>query len=150
MKPRVSTLQNRVRRLRREQTEAERRLWVRLRDRQLDSAKFRRQHLVGSFIADFCCSEHRLVVELDGGQHVVQEDADQARTAFLNQRGYRVLRFWNHEVMQDLEAVLQQIVAVLQDPHPNPLPSREREKRRSALAREKEKISPRPCGERAG
>lgn len=122
MESQPSTPRDRARRLRRVQTEAERRLWMRLRDRQLHNAKFRRQHPVGPFITDFCCPEHRLVVELDGGQHVVQAEADQARTAFLTQRGYRVLRFWDHEVMEDMEAVLQQIVAELRDPHPDPLP----------------------------
>jgi very-short-patch-repair endonuclease len=117
----ASTPRDRARRLRHDQTEAERQLWARLRDRQLYNAKFRRQHPVGPFITDFCCPQHRLVVELDGGQHAVQADADQVRTAFLNQHGYRVLRYRDHEVMQDIEAVLQQIAAVLQDPHPSPL-----------------------------
>jgi very-short-patch-repair endonuclease len=132
----ISTPRDRVRGLRRDQTEAERRLWARLRHRQLHYIKFRRQHPVGPFITDFCCPEHRLVVELDGGQHVVQADADQARTAFLMQRGYHVLRFWNHEVIENIEAVLQQIAAELRDPHPAPLPSQGEGEKCPALARE--------------
>jgi very-short-patch-repair endonuclease len=118
----ISILRNRARDLRRAQTEAERRLWTRLRHRQLYDVKFRRQHPVGPFITDFCCSAHRLVVELDGGQHAVQTDADQARTAFLRQHGYRVLRFWDHEVIENIETVLQRIAVELRDPHPAPLP----------------------------
>jgi adenine-specific DNA-methyltransferase len=118
----ISTLRDRARGLRRDQTEAERWLWVRLRHRQLHYVRCRRQHPLGSFITDFCCPAHRLVVELDGGQHTVQTDVDQARTAFLMQRGYRVLRFWHHEVIENIEAVLQRIAAELRDPHPAPLP----------------------------
>jgi very-short-patch-repair endonuclease len=156
----ISTLRGRARGLRRDQTEAERRLWARLRHRQLHYVKFRRQHPVGPFITDFCCPEHRLVVELDGGQHVVQADADQARTAYLNQHGYRVLRFWNHEVMKGMEAVLQQIATALRDPHPAPLPGQGEGAENAAssggegeefprLGRERDKNSPRPAGERA-
>ena len=122
MESQPSTLRDRARSLRRDQTAVEQRLWARLRDRQLSNAKFRRQHPVGPFITDFCCLEHHLVVELDGSQHAVQADIDRARTALLTQHGYRVLRFWNSEVMEDMEAVLQQIAAALGDPHPDPLP----------------------------
>jgi very-short-patch-repair endonuclease len=137
----ISTLRGRARGLRRGQTEAERRLWARLRHRQLHYVKFRRQHPVGPFITDFCCPEHRLVVELDGGQHAVQVDVDQARTAYLNQHGYRVLRFWNHEVIENIEAVLQQISTVLRDPPPAPELVREREQRTLRLAVGREKSS---------
>ena len=127
MEPLASKLRDRARRLRHNQTEAEHRLWSRLRARQLCEAKFRRQHPIGPFIADFCCLERRLVIELDGGQHAAQAEADQRRSAFLERRGYRVLRFWDNQVMAGIEAVLEQIVAVLSDPHPNPLPVRARE-----------------------
>jgi len=93
----------------------------------IGDAKFRRQHYIHPFVVDFCCPERWLIVELDGGQHTVQAEADQRRTAFLEASGYRVLRFWNHEVLMDTEAVMERIVAVLSDPHPVPLPSRERE-----------------------
>jgi len=124
-----SLLRDRSRRLRRDQTEAERKLWLRLRNRQLGDVKFRRQHFISPFIADFCCPEKWLVVELDGGQHVEQAKVDQERTAFLESKGYRVLRFWNNEVFVNMEAILEKIAAVLSDPHPDPLPSREREHR---------------------
>ena len=124
-----SSVLNNSRRLRREQTEVEKRLWARLRARQLCGAKFRRQHPIGRFIADFCCLEGRLVVELDGGQHAVQAEADRRRSLFLEHRGYRVVRFWDNEVMEDIEAVLQRIAEILSDPHPVPLPYREREKK---------------------
>lgn len=128
--PQDSTPRDRARRLRHDQTEAERRLWAQLRDRRLNGAKFRRQHPIGHYITDFCCPERGLVVELDGGQHATQAEADRRRTAFLIQQGYRVLRFWDNEVMENMEAVLQRIAEALNDPHPNPLPRREREKRR--------------------
>lgn len=120
-----STLPERARRLRRDQTEAEQRLWRKLRARQLCGAKFRRQHPIGPFIADFCCFESRVVVELDGGQHASQITADQRRTAFLVSRGYRVLRFWDNQVMEDIDAVLERIAEVLGDSEvkPSPFPS---------------------------
>lgn len=124
MKP--STLRDRARRLRCDQTDAERKLWTHLRSRQISSVKFRRQHFIHPFIVDFCCPERWLIIELDGGQHAVQVEADQRRTTLLIAQGYRVLRFWNHEVLTDIEAVMEWIVAVLSDPHPVPLPSRER------------------------
>jgi very-short-patch-repair endonuclease len=89
----------RARRLRRDQTDAEQALWARLRDRQLFGAKFRRQHPIGHFVADFCCPQRKLVVELDGGQHAARVAADQKRARFLQEQGYRVLRFWNHDVL---------------------------------------------------
>jgi very-short-patch-repair endonuclease len=95
--------------MRNEQTDAERKLWMCLRTRQVNGLKFRRQHPIGRYIVDFCCSERYLVVELDGGHHASQAQADQRRTAFLAQRGYRVLRFWDHEVLVNTEAVLQRI-----------------------------------------
>lgn len=83
-----------ARQLRRSQTDAERKLWTRLRARQVNGLKFRRQHPIGRYIVDFCCPEHQLVVELDGGHHARQARADEHRTKFLVQLGYRVLRFW--------------------------------------------------------
>ena len=115
-------LPDRSRRLRKDQTDAERKLWSRLRGRQVNGTKFRRQHAIGIFIADFCCPEQRLVVEVDGSKHIVNADADQRRTAFLLQRGYRVLRFWDNDVLTDTGAVVQQIADALLDPHPRPSP----------------------------
>jgi very-short-patch-repair endonuclease len=72
-------------------------------------AKFRRQHSIGPFIADFCCVELRLIVEVDGGQHAERAREDERRTAYLESRGYRVVRFWNNEVLGETEAVMQRI-----------------------------------------
>lgn len=96
-----------ARRLRRNATEAEKMLWRRLRDRQLDGLKFRRQFPIGRYVADFVCQEIRLVVELDGGQHSTASDA--ARSAFLTSEGWHILRFWNNEVMSNTEGVLRAI-----------------------------------------
>jgi len=82
-----------ARALRRRQTDAECKLWSRLRDRRLKGAKFRRQHLVELYIADFCCAEAGLIVELDGGQHASQTESDVARMRFLASHGFRVMRF---------------------------------------------------------
>lgn len=88
----------------------------------MHGVKFRRQHAVGRYIVDFCCPEHALVIELDGGHHALQADKDQERTDYLAERGYRMLRFWNNEVQAEPDAVLERLVAVLGLPHPNPLP----------------------------
>lgn len=125
----ISTrLRDRARHLRRNQTEAESRLWAKLRARQLCGVKFRRQQPIGSFIVDFCCVERGLVIELDGGQHAEAREADQRRSEFLAGQGYRVLRFWDNEVMADIDAVLERIVEAISDPHPCPLPRKERER----------------------
>ena len=117
---------DRARRLRRDQTDAESKLWSRLRGRQLSMAKFRCQHVIGKYIADFYCPERKLVVEIDGGQHAEQAEADQRRTKFLLQRGHRVLRFWDNDVLVNTDAVMERIAEALSDPHPHPLPGKER------------------------
>jgi very-short-patch-repair endonuclease len=113
-----------ARRLRRSQTDAERKLWSRLRDRRLNGARFRRQHPIGPYIADFCCTEAKLVVELDGGQHAVRKRSDAERTAFLAGQGYRVLRFWDNEALTNMEGVLLRIIEALgvKGPFPSPCP----------------------------
>jgi adenine specific DNA methylase Mod/very-short-patch-repair endonuclease len=119
-----------AREMRHAPTDAEQRLWYFLRDRRLGGYKFRRQHPVGNYIADFACIEGRLIVELDGGQHaeIFQQEKDEVKTAFFTERGFRVLRFWNHQVLNDTQAVLEEILRVLEEsPHPNPLPFGERE-----------------------
>lgn len=93
------------RQLRRGMSEAERRLWQHLRRRQMGGYKFRHQHPYGHHVLDFVCLEAKLVIEVDGGQHAEQMDYDQRRTLWLEQRGFRVLRFWNHEVLTEIEAV---------------------------------------------
>jgi len=110
--------------MRKAPTDAEARLWFFLRDRRLAGCKFRRQHAIGQFIVDFICVERGLVVELDGGQHgeLFQKEADAERTAFLEARGLRVLRFWNDEVVRETEAVLGGIYDGLLGPSPRPSP----------------------------
>jgi very-short-patch-repair endonuclease len=95
----------RARCLRSESTEAENKLWNALRNRQVDGAKFRRQVPIGRYFADFCCHHAKLIVEVDGSQHAEQVRYDAARTADLEGRGFRVLRFWNADVLKALPAV---------------------------------------------
>ena len=102
-----------ARRLRRDQTDAERKLWSRLRDRRLCGVRFRRQHPIGPFIVDFCSIEANLVIELDGGQHALQARSDAARTEFLQRQGYQLLRFWDNETLANIDAVLLRIVEAL-------------------------------------
>ena len=103
----------RARRLRSNQTEAERQLWYRLRDRRLDGYKFRRQVALGRYVADFVCMSSRVIVEIDGGQHAQRRQYDAQRTRQLQNEGFAVLRFWNNEVMQNLDGVLCVLVKVL-------------------------------------
>ena len=117
----------RARVLRQRMTDAERLLWRHLRNRELGGWKFRRQYPVGPFIVDFICVEKNLVIEVDGGQHAENEELDIQRSAYLNKMGYRVLRFWNNEVLQETEAVLTAIFAILgngkqNSPSPQPSP----------------------------
>jgi GAF domain-containing protein/very-short-patch-repair endonuclease len=100
----------RARTLRRDMTEAERRLWQMLRSRQTEGYRFRRQVPIGGFIADFVCHPARLIVEIDGGQHDPSSEAEASRTRFLEAEGYRVLRFWNNEVLDNAEGV-QTVIA---------------------------------------
>ncbi|MCA9920176.1 MAG: endonuclease domain-containing protein [Anaerolineales bacterium] len=101
-----------AREMRREPTEPERRLWQKLRRKQLDGYKFRRQHPIGRFIVDFYCHEAKLVVEVDGDSHAFQEAYDAARTAWLEAQGLRVLRFDNQTVMKNLDGALELILAI--------------------------------------
>ena len=116
----------RARELRRSSPDAERAIWLRLRNRQLSGWKFRRQHPVGPYFADFACIEAGLIVELDGGQHFepAAMDADALRTEALTAVGFQVLRFTGREALAETEAVLQAVVNWLttHHPHPNPLP----------------------------
>jgi very-short-patch-repair endonuclease len=102
-----------ARELRINTTDAEQRLWSALRGRQLQGHKFRRQHTVGPFILDFACVEHRLAVEADGGQH---DDnlADERRTTWLKSQGWRVIRFWNNEILGNLDGVMDCILRELE------------------------------------
>ncbi|AOY02388.1 hypothetical protein BJP62_15960 [Jeongeupia sp. USM3] len=112
-----------ARKLRAEATDAERRLWTGLRGRQLGGFRFRRQHPLGPYIVDFVCLDAGLIVELDGGQHASQAQSDENRTHALNRLGFRVLRYWNDQVLRETGAVLADILARLSElPPPQPSP----------------------------
>jgi very-short-patch-repair endonuclease len=102
-----------ARRLRVNQTDAETVLWNRIRNRQLDGYKFARQAPIGAYVCDFVCREKLIVIEVDGGQHA-ESAADAIRDRYLNTEGYRVLRFWNNDVLGNLDGVLITIQAALQ------------------------------------
>jgi very-short-patch-repair endonuclease len=103
----------RARELRINPTDTERKLWHHIRDKQLENYRFRRQRPIGKYIVDFICLEANLVIELDGGQHAEQQQYDDARTKYLTAQGLHVLRYWNNDVMQNIEGVLQDIRAAL-------------------------------------
>jgi very-short-patch-repair endonuclease len=115
---------SRARELRRESTEAERRLWKHLRSSQLNGLKFRRQVPLFGFYADFFCECANLIVELDGGHHASQMERDEERTRILQAAGIRVRRFWNNDVLSNIEGVLAEIASIAKGatPHPVPLP----------------------------
>jgi very-short-patch-repair endonuclease len=115
----------RARILRKNAIDAERRLWRCLRQKQIDGFRFRRQQPIGPYIGDFFCPQAALILEIDGGQHAAQETEDSVRTAWLEARGYRVLRFWNNDVLRNTPGVLVRIGEALRDgPPPLPSPSR--------------------------
>ena len=100
--------------LRKESTPAERKLWSRIRNDQL-GVTFRRQHAVGNYIPDFCSPKAKLIIELDGSQHLEQEKYDQERTKYLESLGYKVIRFWNNDVMNKIEEVILAITYAMVD-----------------------------------
>ncbi|MBM3124612.1 MAG: endonuclease domain-containing protein [Chloroflexi bacterium] len=106
----------RARALRKELTPAERKLWACLRGNKLMGSSFRRQHAIGKYIADFCSIKDKLVIELDGSQHLEQEEYDEERTEYFRSKGYKVLRFWNHQVMNDIEGVIKMTLLILENP----------------------------------
>jgi len=106
---------DRARHLRQESTPAERDLWKRLRFRQARHAKFRRQRPIGRYIVDFVCLEAKLIVELDGSQHANQMQYDEERTRFLESMDYRVLRFWNGELLTRPKDVMEQIFTAVSE-----------------------------------
>ena len=114
---------DRARSLRVTQTDAEQALWFRIRNRRLQGWKFRRQHEIGPYIVDFLCPDAGLIVELDGGQHGDQQIYDEHRTFQLQAMGYRVLRFWNNEVLTNIDDVLEVLLEALASPGPSPQPS---------------------------
>jgi len=95
--------------LRKNSTNAEALLWKHLRQKQLEGFKFRRQQPIDNFIVDFVCLEMRVVVEVDGGQHAGEKDKDNERGQYLERNGFKVLRFWNNEVLQNIQGVLEMI-----------------------------------------
>jgi len=105
--------------LRRDMTEAEERLWQELRGRRLDGIKFRRQVPIGSYVADFLCADAMLIVEVDGSQHA-ESMHDLERTGALKEQGFRVLRFWNDEVLREMNAVCDTIIAYVRDENLEP------------------------------
>lgn len=99
--------------LRKESTPAEIKLWSRIRNDQL-GVTFRRQHAVGNYIPDFYSAKAKLIIELDGGQHLQQEEYDAKRTKYLEAQGYKVIRFWNNQVMNDIDGVMRAIILAME------------------------------------
>ncbi|HEY4204996.1 MAG TPA: endonuclease domain-containing protein [Xanthobacteraceae bacterium] len=117
----------RARSFRQNPTDAERKLWQQLRKLQLGSSHIRRQATIGPYFADFACHTNRIVIEIDGGQHA-DSTADLARTAYLNTQGYRVLRFWNNDVLDNIDGVIETVISAFRmaPPTPDPSPPQER------------------------
>jgi len=113
----------RARSLRKTATEAEKLMWRKLRSRQLNGWKFSRQIEIGPYIVDFVCREQKLIVEIDGGQHAT-EAADRVRTTYLEAQGYRIVRYWNNEVLTNITGVLEALRSSLACPSPQPSPQR--------------------------
>ena len=111
--PLPTRTQDAAKTLRRKMTDEEQALWFRLRGGRLDGWKFRRQHPIPPYIVDFCCMEAKLVVELNGSQH--DADVDAARTAALERQGLQVLRFWDNQVLADIDSVLREILLTARD-----------------------------------
>jgi very-short-patch-repair endonuclease len=122
----------RAQQLRNNATDAERKLWRYLSRRQLEGHKFSRQMPIGPYICDFLCRERQLIVEVDGGQHA-ESKRDLTRTAYLESTGYRIIRFWNNDVVENIEGVIHAISEALKS-SPPPTPSRMREGRTSEAA----------------
>lgn len=101
--------------LRKEPTPAERKLWAYLRGDKLEGINFRRQHAIGNYVADFCSTKIKLIIELDGSQHLEQADYDKERTKYLEEQGYKVIRFWNNQVMNDLNGVILAITFAIEE-----------------------------------
>jgi len=105
----------RAKQLHRNMTDAEAKLWSHLRAHRMGGVHFRNQHAIGSLIVDFCAPRKKLILELDGSQHLEQQEYDNERNAFLESRGYRVLRFWNNDVMNNIDSVLSVMYESLND-----------------------------------
>jgi very-short-patch-repair endonuclease len=114
---RARELRDRAREMRANPTPAERRLWSMLRDRRMPTAKFRRQHVIAPYIVDFACIERSLIIEVDGSQHA-DSVSDRQRDAYLARLGFRILRFWNNDLLENPSGVFEMIYATLHTPHP--------------------------------
>ncbi|WP_430755226.1 endonuclease domain-containing protein [Magnetovirga frankeli] len=138
-------------------TDAEQKLWQRLRNRALGGYKFRRQVPVGPYILDFLCKELKLVIELDGSQHMEQQAYDDARSRYLEMQGLKVLRYWDNDTLQQTESVLEAILFQCQElasnsrsfapPHPQPFSPRGEGSRSDAPVAKSDPLAPRPFGE---
>jgi very-short-patch-repair endonuclease len=106
--------------LRKNMTDAERKLWQSLRNRQVGGYKFRRQKPIGPYIVDFVCLEKKIIIEVDGGQHSSNIDSDTLREDYLKKKGYKILRVWNHDVLRNTESVLGWILKDLNENAPSP------------------------------
>ena len=123
--------------LRKRSTDVERLLWRYLRAKQIGGLKFRRQQPIGQYIVDFACFEKKIVIEVDGGQHAVERRKDTERDEWLRSQGFKVLRFWNNEVLTNTQGVLEIIrISCLSHPPLNPLPSREGKREGRPTSRE--------------
>ena len=114
----MKNLTKTARTLRHNSTDAERKLWYYIRTKQLEGFKFKRQQPLGSYIVDFICFEKALIIELDGGQHAVNREKDIERDSWLEKEGFHVLRFWNNDVANNLEGVIDEIRKYLMAPSP--------------------------------
>jgi very-short-patch-repair endonuclease len=121
----VKELRDTARALRKRSTDAEAYLWRHLKNRQMEGFKFRRQQPMGRYVVDFANLEKKLVIEVDGGQHAI-DPGDKRRDKWVRAEGYKVLRFWDNEVLGNLEGVLEMIRNALLTPHSDPLPQGER------------------------
>ena len=140
MKRRTSKQTQRAKSLRATQTEAEGLLWSLLRGKQLGNMKFRRQHPIGPFFADFACVSQRLAVELDGGYHDLVQDKDLQRQQYLTLQGWKVVRYTNEEVLRDVESVLIAIASTAGIRYSH----RKRTERRSGMMSENDPNAPQP------
>jgi len=148
----VRKIVQRARELRRNPTDTERKLWHHIRDKRIENFRFRRQRPIGKYIVDFICLEVNLVIELDGGHHADQQQYDAERTKYLTAQGLHVLRYWNNDVMQNIEGVLEDIRAALLLRTPSQ-PSPQEGKERSAPIEATDKIPrspPSPARGKAG
>ena len=99
--------------LHRNMTPAEVKLWARLRAHRLENVHFRNQHAIGNYVVDFCAPRKKLIIELDGSQHMEQDVYNKERTAYLESKGYKVIRFWNNEVLNDIDGVIRAIIQAM-------------------------------------